>query len=327
MRYAKLIFFGSLLVMLLIGTTQTGAVDPPRPAKAEADDSGGITRTSPRNSGDANPAYWGHLTEDQEVAAVSQLKKFAEDAADKLKRPLRLQESRFFLFYSDLGEIESTRFSSLLERMYARMLDLFGLPKGENLWRGKALFFAFSRIEDYRLYERLVENNDPGESFAITHCFGDGMVHTAFFRYPDQAEFEHLLVHESVHGFLHRYRTPARVPSWANEGLADEAAAELIFNPKRGPFMLDLVKKGLEKHKGSVGDFFTARHIDGWQYPIAETLAAWMIHQNRQRYLDFINGIKDGQTWDESLKKNFKMPPDKLLAEYGKAIGVKTIKM
>ena len=46
--------------------------------------------------------------------------------------------------------------------------------------------------------------------------------------------------------------------------------------------MADLARAGLQKHNNGVGDFFTARHIDGWQYPIAETLCAWMIRQNRR---------------------------------------------
>ena len=294
---------------------------------ADSDSSGGIARSGPRDSGDVDPAFWGHLTEDQEAEAIASLKKFAEKSAGTLKHPMQLQESRYFLFYSDLQGIEAVRCVQLLDRMYGKLSDLFGLKKDENLWRGKSLVFAFARVEDYRLYERLVENNDPGSSFAMTHCFGDGMVHTAFYRYPDSTQFEHLLVHESVHGFLHRYRSPYRIPSWANEGLADEAASELIPDKPRARFMLGLPRAGLEKHGASVGDFFTVRHIDGWQYPVAETLSGWMIQKNKQGYLGFINGIKDGQAWDESLKKNFKMPPDKMLGEYAKSLGMKGIKM
>ena len=42
----------------------------------------------------------------------------------------------------------------------------------------------------------------------MTHCFGDGMVHTALFRHPDDTQFAHLLVcmqRIRVHSFLHRY--------------------------------------------------------------------------------------------------------------------------
>ena len=51
-----------------------------------------------------------------------------------------------------------------------------------------------------------------------------------------------------------------------------------------------------------------------------------MIRHNSRGYLDFINGIKDGQTCEASLKKNFDMTPDQMLAEYAKSMGLKTIR-
>ncbi len=280
----------------------------------------------PRQVGQANPAFWGQLTDDQQAGAVAELKKFAAASAEQLKHPLHLQETRLFLFYSDLPVNEATRDVLLLERMYGKLAELFGLEKGRNLWRGKALVCVFAKIEDYRLYERLCENTDPGGSFGMTDCFGDGLVHMAFYRSPDDLQFAHLLVHESVHGFLHRYRSPVRVPAWANEGLADDLASELVPDARRAKWVGKLARAGLEQHGNSVGDIFTARHIDGWQYPIAESICALMIRENRRGYLDFINGIKDGQDWEKSLKANFKMTPDKLLGDYAKSIGMKSIK-
>jgi hypothetical protein len=47
-----------------------------------------------------------------------------------------------------------------------------------------------------------------------------------------------------------------------------------------------------------------------------------MIEQNKKGYVAFINGMKEGLTWDESLKTRFKAPREKLVAAFGKAIGV-----
>jgi len=302
--------------------TKSGATSKP----SEADDAGGIVRVAPQEVGDANADFWGTLSEDDQAGAVRDLKSFGAKAADQLKHPLRPHESKFFLICSDLPDNEVGRYSLLLERMYGKLATLFGIDKSRNVWRGKALVFLFARVEDYRLYERLIEDSDPGGSFGMTHCFGDGMVHIAFYRSPIEAQFNHLLVHESVHGFLHRYRSPGRVPSWVNEGLADALASELVPNPRRAKFVVGLAKAGLEQHQNSVGDFFAARHIDGWQYPVAETLCDTMLRQNRHGYLNFIDGIKDGQDWKESLKKNLDTTPQKLLSEYGKSIGVKSLR-
>ena len=108
-----------------------------------------------------------------------------------------------------------------------------------------------------------------------------------------------------------------------NEGLADDLAATVVANPRRAKFITGLVKTGLAQHNNSLGDFFTTRHIDGWQYPIAETLTAWLIQYDGHGYLEFINGIKDGQTWEESLKTNLKMSKDWMMTEYAKSMKLK----
>ena len=303
----------------------TPAAPPPHRAGADSAAPGQIDSTAPRDIGSADSRYWGPLNDQGQTASVATLKAAGRGAADLVKRPMRLQESRLFLLYTDLPEIETARYALLLDRMYTHMADLLGVEKGRNIYRGKALIFVFSRIEDYRLYERLCENNDPGGSVAMTSCFGDGMVHIAFYRYPDDLLFAHLLVHESVHGFLHRYRSPAHVPSWANEGLADAVAAELVNDPQRSLEIVRLTHTGLAAHDHAAGNFFVATHLDGWQYPLAEWLCAYMLHQNRQGYLDFIKGIKDGLAWEESLKTNYKMSPRELLDNFGKAAGLKSL--
>src|SRR5678816_1538790 len=62
----------------------------------------------------------------------------------------------------------------------------------------------------------------------MCHQYGNGDVHIAFYRQPNDLDFANVLVHESIHGFLHRYRSPVDVPSWANEGLAEAIAADMV---------------------------------------------------------------------------------------------------
>ena len=64
--------------------------------------------------GDADPAFWGPLTEDQQTEAVGLLKAFAQKAADQIKHPLHPRETRWFLLYSDLTDNETNKYLSLL---------------------------------------------------------------------------------------------------------------------------------------------------------------------------------------------------------------------
>lgn len=80
---------------------------------------------------------------------------------------------------------------------------------------------------------------------------------------------------------------------------------------------------GLAEHQNKLDDFFAARHIDLWQYPVAETLCQYMIHANKQAYVAFIDGIKEGKPWQQSLELSYKQPLGKLVASYIASLNAK----
>jgi len=301
----------------------------PRQDDAEAPASNG----GPQMIGKARDGAWPPQTEEQRADRVAELKKFAADAGKKLNKQLLLQETRYFLFYSDLPTQDAQNWAGLLDRMYDRLAELFGVdreprPTGTgrgafvNIWSGKALVFVFQSPDDYRRFQAVVHNTDAGGSAGMCHCYGDGRVHIAFYRQQDQLTFAHVLVHESVHGFIHRFKTPATVPSWANEGLAEVIATELVPQPGRAK-QRELTAKQELAGRPAVGGMFEAKHIDAWQYPVAETLCAYMIRQSKRNYVDFIMGIKDGLTWEQSLEQRYKAPKDRLVHAYRESLGLK----
>jgi len=68
---------------------------------------------------------------------------------------------------------------------------------------------------------------------------------------------------------------------------------------------------------------FTADHIQGWQYSICEMLTTFMIERNTHGYVGFINGIKDGVNWEESLKKNLHYTKEGLIQDFAAAMKIK----
>ena len=69
------------------------------------------TPNAPRDNGQNEQTpianAWPKLTEQQQSAAVKELKKYAEDAAAKLETPLQGFETKYFLFFSDLPPREA----------------------------------------------------------------------------------------------------------------------------------------------------------------------------------------------------------------------------
>ena len=275
----------------------------------------------PKMVGGVDNSFWGELTEEQQAEAVKILKAFADETQKTMGKQLALYETKYFLFYSDLPKQEAKNWSGLLDKMYAKLAEMFAIEKGVNVWRGKALVFIFGKDADYRRFQLSMHQTDPGESAGMCHSYGDGMVHIAFYRQPEELEFAHVLVHESVHGFLHRYKTPVDIPSWANEGLAEWIANALVPRRGRQQQRHSYAKRALHQF-GGLGGFFEGSHIQGWQYPVAEMLTTFMIEKNKKGYVAFINGIKEGLSWDESLEQRYKAPRDRLVTAFGKAIGV-----
>lgn len=304
---------------------QKESADRPRADGArpvmEAQGEGGAERAAPEMVGRVEEKFWEAQTDEQRAADVRQLKAFAEQTQAALGKRLELNETTFFLFYSDLAPQEAKNWSSLLDRMYTKLADLFAVDRMTNLWRGKALVFVFRTPGDYAKFQARMHQTDAGQSAGMCHTFGDGIVHIAFFRQSDELEFAHVLVHESVHGFLHRYKTPVPVPSWANEGLAEWIANQLVPRPDRQKRVHYAARQFIREHRGVAG-FFEGQHIEAWQYPVAEMLTTFMIERNKRGYVAFIDAIKDGAGWEDALKTNYNKTREKLMQEFGAGLGV-----
>jgi hypothetical protein len=232
-------------------------------------------------------------------------------------------ETKYFLFFTDLQQTEAVRWARQLDQMYARLAELFGVPNGENLWRGKAVIVVFHLRDDFMRFENEVFRvNRPAAGRC--HYERNGNVIITFYRASDDGRFARVLVHESTHGFFYRYRSGARIPSWLNEGLADVMEYELV--PAAGLKQASDAAARTELRKPDALKGFFGERIAYSQYDIARTLSEFMIRQNKKGYVDFINAIKDGTDWREALGQKYGAPLDRLVAVYGASMGVPGLK-
>jgi len=267
---------------------------------------------------------WPRLNKTEQQQAIDELKKYAQETQDTLHTSLGAFETEYFIFCSDLSPNEARQWASLLDRMYDRLAETFAVTPHRNIWRGKALIFVYRNEKDYLRYEREIAKTDPTGTAGMCVAYPDGSVKIAFYRQPDALLFAHVLVHESVHGFIHRYRTPEHVPSWANEGLAETIATDLVPQKGRRNDVRQEAISGIRDHKGHLGKFFTDR-IEGWQYPVAEELTTFMIAQSKAGYVKFINGIKEGLSTDDALSQRYGAPRDRLVEVFGETLGFRGV--
>jgi hypothetical protein len=286
----------------------------------------GAPDAGPRTVGEVNPNAWRPLSDADHAAAVAKLKAVGERARQEVTPDLALYETTYFLFYSDLKPSEAKQWAGLLDRMYARLAVLFGVERDRNIWRGKALVFVFRKADDYRTFQQVIHDTDAGTSAGLCHQYGNGDVHIAFYRQPQDLVFAHVLVHESVHGFLHRYRSPVPVPVWANEGLSEVIAAELVPNRSKREQAEQVARAYLQGVRSLGRGFFRGPRLAAEQYPVAQVLTEFMIRQNKAGYVAFIDGIKDGEPWEAALDERYGAGLDRLVPAFGQSLGVRDLR-
>jgi hypothetical protein len=130
-----------------------------------------------------------------------------------------------------------------------------------------------------------------------------------------------MLIHETSHGFIHRYKTKARLPSWVNEGMAELIGAEMV---PRSTSVAKRERQALRhlRQDPSLAGFFSADPIRGWQYGVASSMNRFLLQSDRQAYVRLIEGLKEGLKWNEALQEAYGGTPEELVSRYGRWIGV-----
>jgi len=311
------------------GGDADGDGDGPVPDTPAGPDGGGAVKTNtptgPVSEGETQAAFWGTLSEAVMRSSTEGLLAEAQTARNALGLDLKVYDaSQYYLFVSDMPPGEARKWAGLLDRLYDRLCDTFDVPRGTNVFRGRGLIYVFRRERDYHRFHQVISGYDSLGSAGLCKSYGNGHVEITFYRQSDSTLFSHVLVHEAVHGFLHRYRSFPFVVSWANEGLAEFVAADLVglYRPRQVRGYV----AGVLRQTGGTGGMLGDRAIDGWQYPIAQALCDFMIAQDRGRYRDFINAIKDGKPWREALEDDYGVSRERLLAGFGRALGIQELR-
>ena len=249
--------------------------------------------------------FWEPLTASEQEEFMKQHRAFLKTVETKMTGHLfRLVETRYFLFFTDLPPTEVDGYIVYLDAMYRELCRAFGLSPEKNVWCGKCVVVAFAREQDYLRFEATVMNNSSAlGSQGLCHQSSDGTVIFAGFK-GDNGFFGHVLVHETAHGFVHRYKTTARAPSWLNEGMSEWLANFVVGGDK-----IPLRQKRsaqIVSQKGGWGDFLSAQQIDGDYYGSASTLVEILLDRDKGgQFRQFFDGLKEGKPADESLKDSF----------------------
>lgn len=232
----------------------------------------------------------------------------------------RLVETEYFLFLTDLTPVEVDGYIAYLDAMYEELCKAFGLSPQRNIWAGKCVVIAFRAPQNYYQFEAAVMNNpDTQGTQGLCHQSSNGTVIFAGYK-GENNFFAHVLVHETAHGFVHRYMTTAHAPSWLNEGMSDWLADKIVGGKQIAQRQEQSAKMVMQR--GGWGDFLTTERISGDHYGCASTLVEILLALDKEgtKFREFFNGIKEGEPADESLKDSFGISYQELTILYAQAV-------
>jgi hypothetical protein len=267
---------------------------------------------------------WPEQTDEERAKTIADYKDFLKRVQANYQFPMQLHETQFFLFLTDMPANQVGQQITNLDNMYARLCDLFGVPKTKNLFLGKCIIVAFATEESFLGFElKFLDNPKAKGAQGLSHGSSDGRQIIACFRGSgDAAAFGALLVHETTHSFAHRFRSNSVYPKWIGEGLADWIAYAVV--PRK--YAVDRQKKSVERvqKSGSLGGNFLDQNamLEDWQYDMGSHLINYLVQLDPGRFRAFLIFIKEGDTPEEALGRSYGLSYPELLAQYGRSIGV-----
>ena len=267
---------------------------------------------------------WPRLSAAEHAAQVKEIEAFVAEAHEAFPA-LEVSNTHEFIVATDIPAAQMAPYLASLDAMHDFLCDLYGIPRGEPVWLGKCLVVAFLKEDDFLAFEGRFMGLAPQGVHGLCHQRSDGRVVMACHRGDDASAFAHMLVHETSHGFNHRWLSPARLPNWLNEGIAEWVGTQVVPACRQVPLKearaLEFMKAG-----GSVGPGFFEdgpdSHINPLQYGIASGLVKFMVARDRKQFAAFVQGVKEGLSVEQSLQNSFRASLDDLLKAYGKAVGV-----
>lgn len=271
-------------------------------------------------------APWPPLTDAEQAEAIETMRSASEALLERAGFPdARPVESEYFLVYSDLAPAETRQLVRYLDSMYVDLAKLLGLPETDgrplNLFWGKAAIFICADNDQFRLIEAQAFNQmTPPGVLGLCHCIGP-RVFVNTYRDPDDLQFASVLVHETVHGIMHRFITPARLPTWANEGFAEVMAHATVRNSpvdgNRRPQALRYIREGR-----SIGRIMDMSYLDGtWPgenavgYAVGYVLCDLMLERNADGFADWVRAVKAGKDWRQAMIDHYGASAERL-ADY-----------
>ena len=272
----------------------------------------------------AGVRLWPELSDDEQKAALAKRKEFLKKVAQHFSSlHMQLYETKYFLLLSSLPPQLAAMCQPRLDAMHEELCRAYAVEQPDKLWLGKAVVVAFSSKEDFMQFEHVFfHTNPPAGVQGAANQVSTGEDVVGCYCGDDPVYFAHVLVHETTHGFNHRYKSSQKLPNWLDEGIADWVAMSVVKMDKRAFARVANSVQQARQQGNLGGDFFTVEHISAWQYGIASSMVDFLLKYDRKAFRKLIDEVKLGRKWEDALQKTYRFTPQELARQYGRSMGI-----
>lgn len=277
---------------------------------------------------------WPALGEAQWLAALHEVRAEAQRRSDAANLPGGddvLETSRFIM-HTDVPRPQAARLMLLLEKACDALERILPTPPAQQPQRqpgddqrgfqprfyGKCVVMLFDQHDAFVKAQADVFNQlVPLGLVGICHPDGP-QTYVAAHRCQDDSLLEWTLVHETVHAWMHRWITPKRLPPWANDGIADYIADQVVRNShvgrERRQNALAFIRGG-----GNLAGVLDLTYADAdWPGPkdvgpaLGALVVELMIREQPAAFARWARSVKHGRDWREALQDELGVPPEHL---------------
>ncbi len=255
---------------------------------------------------------WPVLTDAERDAALATMREDAKRYSAMAGVSVEPIETEYFILVSELKPDETKAIQKDLDRMYAQVLGYLGVDAKVNLFWGKAVIFLFATEDRFKAVEAgafgnpMVGRPGSGQVMGLCHMMKE-KVFVNSWRCSDGSLFLSVLIHETVHGIMHRYSTPARLPAWADEGFSDWVAARFQPGPverARRAQAMQFIRSG-----GNIVTVLDMNYRDGsWPgpnalgYAVGYAIVDVMMRHAPLTFEAWLRKVKGGTPWEQALQ-------------------------
>jgi len=205
-------------------------------------------------------------------------------------------EAGQYLIITNISPDHARQCADLLERLYSKVSELFGISPDTHVFVGRLPVFIFVDFEQFQAAAQLLDGYTVHRHVAAYHLthrpFEPGRQHIVAYGLSNWESFAYTLVHETTHAFMARYIAERGLPDWVEEGFAEFVNAD--------DKQLDAMLRG-----GPVN------------YNLARQIVDLLIRTDRESFLRFVAALKLGEPHVEvALKSSYGFGIDGLLQRW-----------